>query len=475
LELWRQFGNKDAWRKEWYEAKHVDSTPLSQSFWSMFSSEWSLGKDRTKLTVEVGTEWVNLILQEAEGLPDIARLHRRIDKDPWAISVSHHIIMSRLGGVMPVFRGVVKPESALIRELEGLEDFKNQGVVVTSALSDTKTALKLNAKNAKELNDRLSAFMLADIRNALREACLESTQRLDELALFESSMGGGWGAGIGVSATPADIEKRKKMADWLGKRSEKLNRILSLAGRMFRVADRVQLSKMDTAVGEIVGVKFGDDLEQVLPEELGRLVTGGNVEETFWNDWIEKSLMSYQCEEREPMAKGPVVFMVDESASMYGDREEWTKAIAIVLGALCRKQNRHLVVGTFNTDVKWFCEAPHGVFDEEIIEWLGSASSGGGTRYEPALTWAADCALGESMQSIPNEGWEGADIVFVTDDEAAVKEDWLNKWKERKRTKGFPRVIGLGVDCSVEVLSRICDSVHSVSPNAMGAEGAFII
>jgi len=463
--LWYKFKNQELWNPGWQNVPNVSPTLMSKAVWLMLASDWNPSRPQPS---EIGTGWVNLIVDEMHGLPEVKTLHRRIESDPWATSVAHGVLMNRLGKSLPPWTGVVKPESMVREELEGLNDLKRQGVAITSVLGGITNALGVLKQESQRFMSEVT-WKLPEIRNAIRSACEECVEELDRLALVEGTLGGGWGIGKGGIPTPAEIERRHRRADMIRERSYKLNRIMEMAGRMLRVADRAQKSKMDATVGEIVGVQFSDDIEQALPEEIARMVMGGNIATTFWVDFVERSLMNYQCQERVPMAKGPVVYLVDESGSMAGEREEWAKAIAIVLASICRKQKRNLVIGTFEDRIKLVFESDGGEITDEILGWLSSKIGGGGTRYEPALDWAVKTIMED------NEKMKQADIIFVTDDECGVGDVWLNEWRLKKQDPGFPNVIGLGIDCSVDSLTTICHSVEKVNTDAIGAETAFLI
>lgn len=460
FKLWKEY-NDDL---QWDAAPNVYTGDLSRSIWAMLAQGWLPPES----PVETGSEWAHVIIEDAKKLPEVKKLHRRIDKDVWSVMVCHDVIMGAIGNSVPHTNDVVKPESLLRRELDGLQDLDQNGVVVTSQLSNIENAMNV-------LSNRAGAYChevirgSSEIRNAIRQACEYARTKMDELSALEGLMGKGWGQGGTVASSKADIERRTALASRFWGRGNKIRRILDLAGRMTRVADKVQASKVDADVGEIVGVKFGDNIEAALPEELGRMVCGGDIEQSFWVDYMERSIMRYSCNDNQPKAKGPVVLLIDESGSMAGEREEWAKAIGLVASKICQDQNRDLVIGGFYTDITNVHVLDKGVMDEETLDWLNSNTSGGGTNYQPALDWALD-----QVESINQDTNQHADVIFITDDTCGVEELWLADWKHRKKSLGV-RVVGLGIECDTHVLSMICDSTHSVSTTVMDSACAFNI
>ena len=98
-----------------------------------------------------------------------------------------------------------------------------------------------------------------------------------------------------------------------------------------------------------------------------------------------------------------------------------------------------------------------GMKENDIFE-LAEYFPGGGTSFEEPLDKALDILSGSK--------WNRGDIVFITDGEAAVGGEWLDKFRREKSRLGF-KVYSVLIDVSGreswESLTGFSDKVTSVS------------
>lgn len=155
-------------------------------------------------------------------------------------------------------------------------------------------------------------------------------------------------------------------------------------------------------------------------------------------------------EERE----GGLIFLVDGSGSMEGEREYMAKAVAIGLG-LAAKENGQ----------PWWGAVFGG--EEEITDWVSNDSPpekmaqftsfmfGGGTDF--------DHAIARAIELIEREEEKRADVVFITDGEAKFSADTLSAWEKVKEKYGTRLVIVSVEAGEQEHLQEIADAVVVVT------------
>jgi len=438
----------------------IEKAPEVRTFTDLIEDIWALLLDslnQTKAPVRRGHEWADRVLTMIESLPEFQRLHRRCGLDPWRSLVSTSVLMEALAKALPEFAKVVDDAERMQDELRGLADLQAHGVVV-SALSGPTHALALLDAADLEYADLCDASA-ADIRQCVRDACEAAGTRISELEdIVEAMPGNGWGQGKSTGTmTAADVRQREKLANKVA-RGGKIKRILQMAGRMIRVAERVQSSKVDTLASEVVGIERGADTDRLLPSSLLGLVGGPAMETHFYTQFLQEDLSQYKMVGRDKVARGPVVLLMDCSGSMSGPREEWAKAVGWALAKLAAKQSRSFIAAEFNTKIVkksvFVIEAGQDADTEALMRWLTHFTASGGTSFDGPLDWA----MGQ-IESSP--AFKKADIVLVTDGQCGVSDAWLTQFQAKRRSIGT-RLLGVGIACRVNLLATLCDDVARV-------------
>lgn len=287
----------------------------------------------------------------------------------------------------------------------------------------------------------------SDVRNAARSAAHEAASTVDALeAQVEAFSGWGRGAGAGV---PTAQDVKAALAQRL-EQSEKLQALAREAGRMRRIAVQKQKTRVDHGVDEVSDIDRGADLARLLPTELGKLADPTRFLE-FARGLTERSLLQYRLRGEEALGRGPLVVCLDQSSSMDGDKEIWSKALALALLQVATMQRRTCRVMHFNEGVvrvdDW---APGSVAPlalvESMVEFVG-----GGTEFEPPL----EAAL-EAIQREPD--LKRADVVLVTDGEAAVSSDFAEHWRKARGKLGFT-TYAVHVDVPGGIVPEVLETV----------------
>jgi uncharacterized protein with von Willebrand factor type A (vWA) domain len=364
----------------------------------------------------------------------------------------------------------------MLAEAEALEDLAQQ------AREDQADELRRRAQELREqaLRDQADA-QVADagllareaeiggsLRRAARVACAAAATAVDRVQEDLAAFGGeGWpgGHGSGPGAGEGGMDVREKIA--LARRiqgSSKLKQLAAMAGRFRRIALRVQQNKVQHDPDEVHDVTTGRDLSRLLPAELVLLTRAGTRRE-FRRRYVESTLLQYELIGRERQGQGPIVLAIDNSGSMAGERELWSKAVMLALLGICARQKRDLLVLHFADEG---CLQPYlfagGHADHAQLIECAEYWSGGGTFYEGWMRAA--------LEAIEGARFGKADVIVATDGECAVSHQMLSHWQQARDTRGF-RAYGVLIGSpgyGGGVLASFCDSVLDLSSTSDDAD-----
>jgi len=141
-------------------------------------------------------------------------------------------------------------------------------------------------------------------------------------------------------------------------------------------------------------------------------------------------LLQYRLSGKERQGRGPIVICLDQSSSMRGAKEFWSKGLALALLQVATMQRRPCRVVHFNTGVArvddWL---PGKVAPLDLLASMDTFL-GGGTDFEPPLRVALD-AIADTRE------FKKADVILVTDGEARLSENFVDEWNSAKKKLGF--------------------------------------
>lgn len=231
--------------------------------------------------------------------------------------------------------------------------------------------------------------------------------------------------------TVFDVEKLDKWVSYISKKKA-LKNLCDKLGRSREVSKSTTFElirqttpieetiKYNTHKEEIIGITIGNDLTNVLPQELALL---GDEETSILFDkkYVEEELMCFDLEgttertvetiiestqavtEREEL--GPMILCIDTSGSMNGSPETIAKAIALYLSTRAKSQKRDCFLINFSTNIETFdLSSDTGL--EQLLTFLGR-SFHGGTDVTPAMQHAI-----EKMQT---NRYRNADLIVISD------------------------------------------------------------
>lgn len=237
----------------------------------------------------------------------------------------------------------------------------------------------------------------------------------------------------------------EKYASILRKSSD-LKSILEQVGRIELEYGSKKLSLSPYSKSEVHSVTFSGDIQTLLPAEAVKL-KNPLLKRKFYADMLEGKLLTYQLKGENwnsdtagKKRKGPVVALVDTSASMRGSPELLAKAVLLAVAGRMLKENRDVKVILFSS--KWQTVEIELTnkkrMGQEFLDFL-KFTFGGGTDFNTALR--------AGLKAMKNEkAFEGADLLFLTDGFSELSEvplirEW-NEIKAERKARIFSLIIG---------------------------------
>ena len=431
----------------------------------------ALGLDTTLLAkdaLDVDGEWSAELHSRIEALPEWDELAARTMGDTFAAAAAAAEISARMAATLPPL-----PEEQAGLDAErndaqqafdlahdaGDDTLKNEAGTKLAALAKRQERADaqrkaLCAAATPTHSEKAKANQRQALRAALRAAAEKAGDEQDMVVAF------GCGKAEGAESRRAI---RARLAN-----NPSLAKIAKLAGRMKLAAARKQAEKVTSQSGETTGVTLGGDITALLPSERAMLALGDDTEALLYSKLLEKRAMVYERKQNESRTGGPIVFVVDESASMTGDRNNWAKAFMLGLMEICKRQRRAFSVVHFSTrtHVERFATPEQAT----TARLLGECERflGGGTNIAAAL----DVAAGE-VEALATPGGK-ADVVLLTD---ACDSEWKGAVTDRivaLRAKGASTyVVAVDSPCIEAVRKVATDTVDMRTGEMRDAEKMF--
>lgn len=302
-------------------------------------------------------------------------------------------------------------------------------------------------------------------RQVMTKAMKQASDEVENFSDFIT----GWGTGAG-SPQELPVEEKFKIAEMLIK-NPKLKRLSEIVGRFKRLALSKWKNKIKKEPSEVYDVCQGDDLTYILPNEL-LLLTEPETKTLFYKRYVEKQLLQYDLEAKERSGKGAIICCIDNSGSMAGDREIWSKAVSLALLEIAVKEKRDFYVihfGDRDDPLKEIfiskTEKDARQRLQKVIE-IASYFLGGGTDFEKPLTRA--------LQVInENKDLKKADIVFISDGDCEVSKEFEIEFRKTKKEMDFKMVsvIIAGRSDTLDKLSNQCVQVADIARDGEDVAG----
>jgi len=327
----------------------------------------------------------------------------------------------------------------------------------------TKEEQEQHQQNSDGLPSPLDMAKAA-ARSALRKAVRSASKEASETKKAMSGMLPG--SETAPASHEQDSSDRMKLAELL-KDNERMKEIMRKAGRMRRIAYNDKKMRTSHAVEEVVDIEMGRDLARVLPSELA-MMNHPILKILFLQKFSEGKLLQYKLEGNESLGRGPIIILLDESASMNtGGRHELARAFGLVAISIGLIQKRSVTIVGFNYHTRDIVQVDSHGNSRQIFINGGSYSSEPLNNVIAASLMVAttNAAGGTSFDEPINVGLdlilqnERADLIIVTDGCADVSDKTVERLQLAKKDSGLHLMgvtIGGGLLSSLEC---ICNEV----------------
>ncbi|MBA4191987.1 MAG: hypothetical protein C0467_28745 [Planctomycetaceae bacterium] len=268
---------------------------------------------------------------------------------------------------------------------------------------------------------------------AVGKAVAEAGKEVEELK--EATAALGMGSGSPGSNDPKAIAELFKRV----RGNSNLRRICELAGRFRRVAQSKQRQKVSHGLDDVVGVEPGGDIGRLLPSELMKLLVP-ELELDTLRRIVERQALCREHHCVEPVGKGPIIVVADESGSMEGVRAHTAKALALALAWVARQQRRWsgLIAFSGETGERLLALQPGRWNESALCDWLTGFIGGGSS---------CDVPIEELPRMYRQIGAPHGitDVVMITDCKARIPpaiREAFNAWKRSVTARVLTLVIG---------------------------------
>ena len=340
-----------------------------------------------------------------------------------------------------------------------LEEQRKARGKVSQPTKEQDTVLRRNLQESwrKDYEKLELEWELSEIEKYRKKILIEYSDWLEKIREISKSLeslgletGLLWDLSIG-SLSQQDISQLLKWAEYL-RNNEDIKKLCDLLGKMYKESYSHETIKTQTTYNyevqkndinsreEITGIKLGNDLENLVPQELSYL-TDPDISILFDLKYVESRLMCFEkqgfqmviekeTKEEEKQVdhlekKGPIIICVDTSGSMSGSPETIAKALTLLLATQAANQQRSCYLINFSTGIETTdLQPPKGIND--LINFL-KKSFHGGTDLAPALY--------EAIRKMDSEGYSKADLLVISDFVLSIQDDHLRANVANQRLK----------------------------------------
>jgi uncharacterized protein with von Willebrand factor type A (vWA) domain len=323
-----------------------------------------------------------------------------------------------------------------------MEEYDNADTIPEDQLSEEgKKALQKAKENmgsevqgAEALLRHKAAQLKQDLKQVesqasarLQAETIKVAQELEDAAEQADT----WGDAIGTGEKSPPGQKLE-----LGRRlagNEKLKKLARMVGRIKLQSMALRKKVFERSSEEVLEIEQGDSIQRLLPHELLSL-HHPVLRKDFYRRFLDQELIQYSLRGIEQKGKGPMIVCLDGSSSMSGDKEIWSKAVALTLLDIARRQRRlfrSICFSSAETPLQVLDMNPRDRYQVEskTVMDLAEYFPGGGTDFQKPLDAALDC-LRESR-------FKKGDVIFITDGECQVSPEWAERFRNDKDKLGF--------------------------------------
>lgn len=365
-------------------------------------------------------------------------------------------LLSQLGGKQSALNTLEKLEQAeenASNELSGLLEQLRQSRQDNPMLNEAVVKAANQAQSKRRQVEAVSKLIDAS-RTQNNEAAAgvigQAVGAAAEKAEEVQSIIGAWSNEPGnLQRTPVNEELLQRI-----RQSDTLRDISKYLGRFREIFAQGKRNGFIYGRGEKYALELGNDLSRALTSELAMLASPETLP-LFLRKYQRKQIKQYR--RREPIYKGDgdIICCLDESGSTSGEQAAWGKAVALTLLEIAEEAGRKFALihfsgpGSFRTDL--FIPKQYGMEDK-----IRAAETflDGGTDFQTPLD--------EALRLMRDEGFENADITFITDGECSLQDEYSDVLKKEQIERRFT-ITGILLDEGESLdfsLQAFCQNVY---------------
>lgn len=240
--------------------------------------------------------------------------------------------------------------------------------------------------------------------------------------------------------------------------SENLRNVSRYLGRFREIFAQGKRNGYTHGRGEKYSLELGSDLSRALTSELAMLAAPETLP-LFLRKYQRRQIKQYR--RREPVYKGAgdIICCLDESGSTAGECAAWGKAVALTLLDIAESEGRKFALihfsgpGRFQTDLF----LPKQATVEDKLRAAEIFIDGGTDFCTP---------MNEALRLMKEEGFDNADIVFISDGECALSQEYITKLQNEQVKRRFT-ITGILLDQESKgkdfSLKAFCQNIYRTS------------
>ena len=329
-------------------------------------------------------------------------------------------------------RAAEKAETELSSMLERLNGSSSPNETLERAIvaaANTAESKRRQAQAVGKLIDVNRSRERAAVGSLVAHAVTSAAERAREV----QSVIAAW------SDEPGHLEKTQANEDLLAlvRNSDVLREVSKYLGRFRELFANGKRNGYAYGRGEKYTLELGRDLTRALSSELAMLASPETLP-LFLRKYQRGQVKQYQRREPIYQGAGDIICCLDESDSTCGAPAAWGKAVALTLLEIAADGHRSFALihfsgrGSFRTDL--FRPGAYTAADKMAA---AEVFLGGGTDFQTPMD--------EALRLMGEEGFERADVVFVTDGACALPAEYLVRFREEQKSRRFT-VTGILLD-----------------------------
>ena len=256
-----------------------------------------------------------------------------------------------------------------------------------------------------------------------------------------------------VKRSPINIELLDRV-----RQSSILRNISKYLGRFREIFAHGKRNEYAYGRGETYSLEFGNDLSCIITSDLAMLASPITTP-LFVRKYRDKHLKQYRRRERVNKGFGDIICCLDESESTKGDAAAWGKAVAMTLLEIAADRGRKFALIHFSSSENFRTDLflPGNYTTEDKLQ-AAETYLGGGTNFETPLS--------EAIRLMEHEGFESADIVFVTDGDCILSKSFCEQLISLQAAQHFT-ITGILLDAGINAidfsLKEFCQKLYRTS------------